>query len=128
VKPRLVPKALEKTRPWEYVARFMFGGLVTAGTGLIAHYWGPGIGGLFLAFPAILPASLTLVEQHDGRDQAADDARGACVGGFGLAAFALVTWRAATVWHGGIVLAAATLAWLVVGVGLWSFAFGKTEM
>ena len=27
--------------------------------------WGPGIGGLFLAFPAIFPASATLVEKHE---------------------------------------------------------------
>ena len=124
MKPRLDPAALAKTRLHEYVVRFLFGGLVTAATGVVAHHFGPGIGGLFLAFPAILPASLTLVQEHDGREQAVDDARGACLGGLGLAAFAAVVWSA-TMWRSGIVLVAATLAWLVVSVVLWSVVFGK---
>ncbi len=33
--------------------------------GLIANKWGPGVGGLFLAFPAIFPASVGLVEKHE---------------------------------------------------------------
>ena len=49
-----------------YGLRFAFGGLITAITGLIAHNFGPVVGGLFLAFPAILPASVTLIEDHDG--------------------------------------------------------------
>ena len=34
---------------------------------MIAPKWGPGIGGLFLAFPAIFPASDTLIEKHERR-------------------------------------------------------------
>ncbi len=34
-------------------------------TGLIAQHWGPVVGGLFLSFPAILPASATLIERHE---------------------------------------------------------------
>src|SRR5438067_4866772 len=56
-----------------YGLRFAFGGLITAITGLIAHNFGPVVGGLFLAFPAILPASVTLIEDHDG-----ERAAGAC--------------------------------------------------
>src|SRR5262245_17108935 len=82
--------ALGRTRGWEYGVRFLFGGLVTAGTGMIAHVFGPEIGGLFLAFPAVLPATLTLVEHHDGARQAADEARGAMLGALGLVAFAAV--------------------------------------
>jgi hypothetical protein len=36
------------------------GGLVTVITGIVAKNWGPVIGGLFLAFPAIFPASATI--------------------------------------------------------------------
>jgi hypothetical protein len=57
--------ALGKTKWYEYALRFAFGGAITVAAGLIANKWGPGVGGLFLAFPAIFPASATLVEKHE---------------------------------------------------------------
>jgi len=48
----------------EYATRFVFGGVVTMLAGLIADKFGPEIGGLFLAFPAIFPASASLIEKH----------------------------------------------------------------
>jgi hypothetical protein len=54
--------ALGKTKWYEYALRFAFGGSITVAAGLVAKKWGPGVGGLFLAFPAIFPASATLVE------------------------------------------------------------------
>src|SRR6478735_3837649 len=56
--------ALRKLRPAELAWRFVLGGAITTAAGLIAELYGPAIGGLFLAFPAILPASLTLVAKH----------------------------------------------------------------
>lgn len=56
---------LRRTQPHEYAVRFLFGGLITMVAGLIAHHFGPSAGGLFLAFPAIFPASATLVERHE---------------------------------------------------------------
>ena len=56
---------LRRTKWYDYAIRFLFGGLITAAAGLIAQRWGPRIGGLFLAFPAIFPASATLVEKHE---------------------------------------------------------------
>jgi hypothetical protein len=56
---------LRRTKWHDYAIRSLFGGLITAAAGLIAQRWGPGIGGLFLAFPAIFPASATLVEKHE---------------------------------------------------------------
>ncbi|HLH31835.1 MAG TPA: DUF3147 family protein, partial [Terriglobia bacterium] len=90
--------ALKRTRWYEYAVRFLFGGAITAATGLIAKHYGPAFGGLFLAFPAIFPASATLVEKHEkdkkrkagmsgtkrGRESAALDARGAAYGTIGL--------------------------------------------
>ncbi len=49
----------------DYAIRFLFGGLITVAAGIIAKRFGPGIGGLFLAFPAIFPASATLIEKHE---------------------------------------------------------------
>src|ERR1700759_4884837 len=57
--------ALRRTRWYEIVLRFLFGGLATVATGMIAKSYGPVIGGVFLAFPAIFPATATLVEKHE---------------------------------------------------------------
>jgi hypothetical protein len=123
--PRLDLEDGRKTKLSEYVLRFLFGGAVTMGTGLVAHYFGPVVGGLFLAFPAILPASLTLVERHAGRDQVVEDAHGACLGALGLAAFALVVWHGAGTGNGSVVLAAATIAWMAVACGAWWLRYGR---
>jgi Protein of unknown function (DUF3147) len=56
---------LRQTQWHDYAVRFLFGGLITAFAGIIAKKFGPGIGGLFLAFPAIFPASATLIEKHE---------------------------------------------------------------
>jgi Protein of unknown function (DUF3147) len=60
---------LRKTKWHEYAVRFVFGGLMTVGAGLIVHRFGPEVGGLFLAFPAIFPASVTLVEKHETQNK-----------------------------------------------------------
>jgi Protein of unknown function (DUF3147) len=46
-----------RSKWYEYLVRFAFGGAVTALAGVIAKRYGPGVGGLFLAFPAIFPAT-----------------------------------------------------------------------
>lgn len=103
----------------QYALRFAFGGLVTALTGLVAWHWGPSAGGLFLAFPAILPASLTLIARHDSRGDAADDARGAVLGAAALIVFAAVVLMLMQrpAW---VALGAATAAWLASAVALWT--------
>jgi hypothetical protein len=47
--------ALRETRWYEYLIRFGLGGAMTVIAGLIASGFGPIVGGLFLAFPAIFP-------------------------------------------------------------------------
>jgi hypothetical protein len=125
--------ALRRTKWHEYVVRFLFGGIITAAAGLIARRWGPGIGGLFLAFPAIFPASATLVEKHEkqkkdrarlqgvvrGREAAALDAAGAALGCIGLAGFALVVWQLQVPHAPWIVLCGAGLLWLGVSALCW---------
>jgi hypothetical protein len=105
--------ALARTRWYEYGVRCVFGGAITLITGLLAKRYGPVFGGLFLAFPAILPASATLVEKHErekkqaagtsrtirGRQAAALDARGAAMGSAGLMVFAFVVWKLLPTWH-----------------------------
>jgi hypothetical protein len=127
------PAGLRDTRCYEYALRFMFGGLITVAAGLIAEKFGPAIGGLFLAFPAILPASATLIESHErrkkeraglhgdrrGRNAAGVDAAGAALGSIGLVAFAIVCWRLLPNHDAAIALGAATLAWFAVAITAW---------
>ena len=57
--------ALKNTRGYEYALRFVLGGSATVFTGEITAGLWPTTGGLFLAFPAIFCASVTLVEKHE---------------------------------------------------------------
>src|SRR6202000_2746624 len=125
--------ALRRTRWYEIVLRFLFGGLATVATGMIAKSYGPVIGGLFLAFPAIFPATATLVEKHvmqkkrkahiDGvnrsRSAVALEARGTKMGGVGLVVFGLLLWRFLVDRPAWLVLLAASLAWLITSIVLW---------
>ncbi len=125
--------ALAKTRWNEYGVRFLFGGAITVVAGLLAKRFGPVFGGLFLAFPAIFPASATLVEKHErekkqkagimnttrGRQAAALDARGATIGSLGLICFALLVWKLLPVWNAALVLCVALSLWLGVSVLIW---------
>jgi hypothetical protein len=130
---KLDPGALRKTKASEYLVRFMLGGAITVLTGLIARHYGPAIGGLFLAFPAIFPASATLVERHEqdrkrragilhtlrGRLSAALDARGALLGAVSLMGFAAVIWKCLAMAPAPFVLGVALLAWCFLAVLLW---------
>jgi hypothetical protein len=133
VKIKVTTDGLRESRWYEYVVRFLFGGAVTALAGIVAKRFGPEIGGLFLAFPAIFPATATLIEKHEkrkkeeagkegtarGRTAAGVDAAGAAMGTVGLAAFAIVVWQGLPKSTVGVVLTMATLAWLVTSVGVW---------
>ena len=125
--------AIRETAWYEYLLRFGLGGAATVVAGLIAHAWGPGYGGSFLAFPAIFSASATLIEKHEerrkarlglcgsdrGRSAAALDAIGAALGSVGLMAFgAMVSLFTADL--GLWILAAAILVWAVTASALWA--------
>jgi uncharacterized protein DUF3147 len=126
-------RALRDTKWHEYVLRFVFGGGVTVLTGILAHRFGPVMGGLFLAIPAIFPASATLIEKHEkekigkgsasasavGQKKAGFDAQGAALGSVGLIAFALVVWKFMPAHSAWLVLPCATLSWALVATILW---------
>ena len=125
--------ALAKTKWHDYAVRFVFGGTITAVAGIIAKVYGPAIGGLFLACPAIFPASATLIEKHErqtkqhlgvngkarGRQAASVDAAGSAMGSLGLLVFALITWKLIEREKMWFVLLMATLAWLSVSCLFW---------
>jgi hypothetical protein len=117
----------------DYAVRFVFGGIVTVLTGLIARRYGPGVAGLFLAFPAIFPAGATLIEKQQrekkrrvgldgtsrGRVAAGIDAIGAAMGTLGLIAFALLVWRFLPSHSSPAIFTIAGLAWLAISVLAW---------
>jgi MFS family permease len=126
-------RRLRRTEWWEYAVRFAFGGIVTVATGLVAKELGPIVGGLFLAFPGIFPAGVTLVERHERRKKEKKGLRGerrarlvsgvvsagAVLGSIGLVAFAaLGAWLFGLIasWQ---VIALATALWLGVSVLAW---------
>lgn len=117
----------------EYATRFVFGGAVTLLAGLIADKFGPAIGGLFLAFPAIFPAGASLIEKHQQEKKqraglkgkkrgwlaAGVDAGGAAMGCLGLMGFAVVAWKLLpqlALWQ---TLVLATALWMLVAVTVW---------
>ena len=110
------PKRLARNSWKSYAIRFAFGGTITALAGWIAHVWGPVVGGLFLAFPAILPASVTLVQRHEDAGAASRDAYGAMMGSMGLVAFALAIWFLSTRVSWPLALLIGAFAWLAVSV------------
>lgn len=67
---RIDASSLSQTKPHEYAVSFLFGGICTATAGLFAKRYGPEVGGLFLAFPAIFPAAATLIQSHEKQRKA----------------------------------------------------------
>jgi uncharacterized protein DUF3147 len=122
---------LRMTKWSEYALRFLFGGTTTVVAGVLADRFGPEFGGLFLAFPAIFPATATLIEKHErerkdrgpkttrGREAAALDARGVTMGSIGLVGFALVAWKLLPIWNGALTLFVALMVWMALSVLIW---------
>jgi hypothetical protein len=108
------PGELRSMSVRELGIRFAFGAGVSLLAAIISTLAGPRIGGLFLAFPAILLAALTLMARKDGLTPARDDARGAGLGTLGLVAFALVAAALLPRWNPAAALVVATLAWAAV--------------
>jgi hypothetical protein len=126
--------SLRETKPHEYAMRFVFGGVCTVLAGLIAKRFGPTIGGLFLAFPAIFPAGASLIEDHEkkrkaehgydgtvrGRLAASVDAAGASLGCVGLMAFAIILWRWIPGHNAYWVISLAPCVWIGLSTTLWA--------
>jgi hypothetical protein len=117
------------------ITRFglFFGGLITAIAGVIAKQFGPAVGGLFLAFPAIFPASATLIEKDESqkkekRDYTAPRAEGKPRvwtplaqrwGASVCSCLLLIVWHFIPNHRAWAVLQIGTLAGLGVSVMMW---------
>ncbi len=128
--------SMKQTRWYEYLIRFTFGGLVTVATGIITNKYGPVVGGMFLAFPSIFPASVTLIQTHQekrekeegkdkelrthiGRQAAGVTSFGSALGSFGLFAYAIIIWQLSIHVAAWLVLFLALVIWLAAGVLAW---------
>ena len=88
--PVVEPGKLREVRFREYLVRFALGAAISIIAGIIAKAVGARFGGAFLAFPSILPASLTLIQGKEGTRRADRNAIGAVLGGAGLVVFAMI--------------------------------------
>src|SRR5437588_11245386 len=130
---KIDPKSLTQTTGYECAIRFALGGATTVLAGLVAKKFGPAVGGLFLAIPALFPASATLVEKHErekktqkglegeerGREAASLDALGASIGAVGLCVFAVTVWLLLPEHSAWQVLVGASMMWFVSSFALW---------
>ena len=100
--------------------RFVLGAAASLLAGVVTQLFGPQAGGLFLAFPAILLATLTLLEKKEGRAAAVASSEGAVLGAIGLAVFAFVFEAAIVKSAPGLALVLALTGWIGTSVALYA--------
>ncbi len=120
--PEVTPSDIAEHGLKDYAVRFGFGAAIALLAGLLGIWLGPKFGGVFLGFPAILPASLTLIQKKDGKEQAAIDSEGAVLGAVAFVAFAIVV--ALVVVRLGVVptVIVGLIMWTVIAVALYAVA------
>lgn len=112
-RPEVDVRSIRNVKPSEMLVRFALGASVSVIAGIISNAAGARLGGVFLAFPAILPASLTFVQEKEGTSKADRDAVGAILGGLALLAFAAVGESMFGRHNAVLVLGGALAAWLI---------------
>ncbi|HEX7265521.1 MAG TPA: DUF3147 family protein [Candidatus Dormibacteraeota bacterium] len=117
--PKLDRGALRSAKAGDYLVRFAFGAGISAIAAIISIVFGPRLGGVLLAFPAILPASLTLIERKSNRKEAVVDATGAIMGAVGLIVFAIAAAWALFRLDQILSVVLAGVLWAVSAIGLY---------
>ena len=107
----------------DYIVRFLFGGAVSVLAALIGEWTNTRFGGIFTAFPAILLASLTIINRMDGQHEAEKDARGAIVGAIAFVITAIVLSLTITLLAGALALPLALVVWLLCAIGLYALSY-----
>jgi uncharacterized membrane protein (GlpM family) len=114
---------LKQIKLKDYIVRFLFGGAVSVLAALIAEWTNTRIGGIFTAFPAILLASLTIINRMDGQHEAEKDARGAVVGAIAFVVTAIVLSLTLMVLAGALALILSLIVWLLCAIGLYALSY-----
>ncbi|MBV9005321.1 MAG: DUF3147 family protein [Solirubrobacterales bacterium] len=122
-RPSFELKKVREVRMRDLGYRFIAGALTSVAAGAVTLVFGARTGGILLAFPAILAASLTLIEEQENSAEAREDARGAVMGGFALGLFAAVAALAFGALSGALALLLAAVTWLVVAVVGYALAW-----
>ncbi len=118
--PRFRPGRIGEARFRDFAIRFAFGGTISVVAALIGAVFAEPIGGIFTAFPALLVASLTLIDKQEDPEHASYDAVGAALGAVGFIACAFFISRTLGQWPAAASLGTGLLIWLVVAVGLYA--------
>lgn len=109
--------ALRQIRPRALVLRFIFGANISIVAGLVALAAGRRAGGVMLGAPAVLPATLTIIEKREGRGSAVTEMQGAVPGTVALVGFAVTAAAGMKELPLAVSLLAALGAWVVVAIG-----------
>jgi Protein of unknown function (DUF3147) len=122
-RPSLVLGKLREVRARDLGFRFLAGAVTSIVAGLLTLAFGARVGGIFFAFPAILGASLTLIEQQEDSAAAREDARGAVIGGCALALFAAIAAVTLGTTTPALALVLAAAGWFVGAIVGYLFAW-----
>jgi hypothetical protein len=119
-RPRFEPEHVKSVRTRDLLIRFVAGALTSIASGALTLAFGARVGGIMLGFPAILAASLTLIQEEEDTAHAREDARGAIAGGCAMASFAFA--GALTLGHLGaaVALLIAAGAWVLTAFALYA--------
>jgi hypothetical protein len=118
--PRFRPGRIREARFRDFAVRFAFGGTISVVAALIGATFTEPIGGIFTAFPAILVASLTLIDKQEDPEHASYDAVGAALGAVGFVACALFISLTLQRWSTAASLGVGLSIWLAVSVVLYA--------
>jgi hypothetical protein len=118
--PRFQPGRIKEARFRDFAVRFAFGGTISVVAALIGAATTESIGGVFTAFPAILVASLTLIDKQEDQEHASYDAVGAALGAVGFIACALFISLTLQRWSTAASLGVGLSIWLAVSVVLYA--------
>jgi Protein of unknown function (DUF3147) len=124
-RPSLSAQLIREARPRDLAYRFIAGALTSVVSGAVTLAFGARVGGVLLAFPAILAASLTLIEEQEDSVEAREDARGAVMGAAAMVVFAAVAALAFGELAGALALLVATVGWLVTAFGGYTLAWWR---
>jgi hypothetical protein len=112
-------RSLRQAGPRDLAIRFTFGAAISAGAAMIAILANPRFAGVFLAFPAILPATLTLIERKASEEEAIEAGDGAILGAAALILFGGLVWWLVPRIGAPSALVVATAGWLLGAVTLY---------
>jgi hypothetical protein len=118
--PRFQPGRIKEAKFRDMAVRFVFGGTISVVAALVGAAFTESIGGIFTAFPAILVASLTLIDKQEDPEHASYDAVGAALGAVGFVACALFISLTLQRWPTAASLGVGLSIWLAVSVGLYA--------